>query len=251
MITEHVPRVTRRGLVRAVIWCALAALAVVAVIAALALWSAAGRPGPATELPRARAGKTMASRPQPPPSASATPPASSPLPSLSRTDDPGAYAREVAAALFGVDPATVTRAEFLQFWQGELPTVVYTDAASKGLTLSAQNADAIDALTRWWIPPQAAWVSEAAEHTINRFTITSVTVPDYWANAVADGTFRDPGLHMERVMGVLTLQYGLDPLHRETASRSVVIDLGLLCGPTQVGGCRLVAPQPPPGLGNN
>lgn len=171
------------------------------------------------------------------------------LPALPRTDDPVTYAREVAAALFDVNPAAVSRAEFLQFWRGELPTVVYSDAAVKGLTLAAQNADAIDNLTSSWIPPQPAWDSEAAEHTASRLTITSVSVPDYWVNAVADGTFRDPGLHMERVMGVLTETYGTNPTRRQTSARAIVIDLGLLCGPTQPGGCRLLAPQRPAGAG--
>lgn len=166
---------------------------------------------------------------------------------LSPTDDPVAYAREVSAALFDVTPAAVGRDAFIRFWQGELPTVVYSDAASKGLTLATQNADVIDNLTAAWIPTQAAWQSEAAEQTSNRLTITSVSVPDYWVNAVADGTFRDPGLRIERVMGVLTQTYGTNSLHRSTVRRTVVIDLGLLCGPTQSGGCRLVAPQQPPG----
>jgi hypothetical protein len=70
-------------------------------------------------------------------------------------------------------------------------------------------------------------------------------------NAVAAGTFRDPGLRMERVTGVLTQSYGTDPPHRSSTARPVVIDLALLCGPTQSGGCRLVAPQPPPGPGTS
>lgn len=179
------------------------------------------------------------------------PKSSSVLPPLPRADDPATYAREVADALFDVNPAAVTRAEFLRFWQAELPSVVYSDAAAKGLGLAAQNGDAISNLTQAWIPPQDAWRSEATEQTTNQFTITSVSVPDYWVNAVADGSFRDPGLHLERVMGVLHQSYGTDPAHRQTSTRSVVIDLGLLCGPTQPGGCRLLAPQAPPGLGTS
>jgi hypothetical protein len=246
MLTPLVPQLTRRRL----IMCATVAAVVAAVVAGLALWRSAGRPAPVSEPPRspsAIAATPVTHRPSP----TSTRHAIVALPPLPRTEDPVTYAREVADALFGVSPVSVSRGEFLQFWTGELPTVVYTDAASKGLTLAAQNADAIDTLTRWWIPPAAGWASEAAEHTTNRFAATSVTVPDYWVNAVAGGTFRDPGLHMERVMGVLTMSYGPDPLHRETAARSVVIDLGLLCGPTQVGGCRLVAPQPPPDLGGD
>jgi hypothetical protein len=178
-------------------------------------------------------------------------PSAAVLPPLARTDDPEVYAREVATALFGVDASKVTRTEFLRFWQDEAPTVVYADAATKGLTLSAQDADVIDNLTSWWIPPPSAWASEAADRAVSSLAITSVSVPDYWVNSVADGTFRDPGLHMERVMGVLSQHYGTDPAHRYTAARSVVIDLGLLCGPTQSGGCRLVAPQPPPGIGDS
>ena len=217
-----------------------------------------------------RAGPASATG-HPPNTAAATKPALvEALPRLSTTDDPNRYAREVALALLQVDPTASTRAAFLHFWRRELPTVVYIDAAAKGLTLAQQNHDAIDNLTRWWIPPQQVWDSEAADHTRSRFTITSVTVPDYWANAVANGTFRDPGLHMERVMGVLIQTYdtsdatpgstspstvGAPPASptgtpgRGSTSRAVVIDLGLLCGPTQPGGCRLVAPQKPPALG--
>lgn len=221
---------------------------IIAVLVALAL-----------ALASPRAAQTSSSPPQSAPSASVTiaspvetsgPSTPAMLPRLVRTDDPVAYARAVAEALFGVDPASVSWAEFLRFWRGELPSVVYADAAAKGLTLAAQDADVIDNLTAGWIPPGPAWDSEAADQTTNRFTITSVSVPDYWVNAVADGTFRDPGLHMERVMGVVTQSYGSDPVHRQASSRSVVIDLGLLCGPTQPGGCRLVAPQQPPRLGD-
>jgi hypothetical protein len=203
-----------------------------------------------------RAAPNAPTKALPAPSASAVPGPTPTAPSaalrpLPRTNDPVTYARDVAGALFGVSPVTLTRPEFLTFWQGELPSVVYADAATKGLTLAAQNADVIDNLTTSWIPPQPAWDSEAAEYTMNRFTITSVSVPDYWVNAVADGTFTDPGLHMERVMGVLTQRYGADPARQYTSSRSVVIDLGLLCRPTQAGGCRLVAPQQPPDLGDS
>jgi len=173
------------------------------------------------------------------------------LPPLQRTDDPVAYAREVATTMFGTRPAAVTHAQFVHFWEGELPTVVYSDASAEGLTLAVQNSDALANLTNFWIPPATAWASEAMEQTTSRLRITSVSIPDYWVNSVADGTFRDPGLRMERVMGVLTQTYGADPARRSTSSRSVVIDLGLLCGPTQPGGCRLLAPQRPPGLGNS
>jgi hypothetical protein len=161
------------------------------------------------------------------------------------------YARAVAVALFDVDTLRVSRDGFLLFWQGELPSVVYSDGAARGLTLAGQRADAMDNLTRWWIPSAAVWASEAADATVSRLRILSVPVPDYWVNAVAAGTFRDPGLRMERVTGVLTQSYGTDPRHRSETSRPVVIDLALLCGPTQPGGCRLLAPQPPPTPGNS
>lgn len=224
---------------------------VVAIIAVLVALSLA--------LASPRAVHTSAPRPRSAPSASVTtaspveptePSAPALLPRLVRSDDPVAYARAVAEALFAVDPASVSRTEFLRFWRAELPSVVYADAAAKGLTLAAQDADVMDNLTAGWIPTQSAWDSEAEAHTTNRVTITSVSVPDYWVNAVADGTFRDPGLHMERVMGVATQSYGTDATRRHSSSRSVVIDLGLLCGPTQPGGCRLVAPQQPPRLGD-
>ena len=193
-----------------------------------------------------------ASAPVVPPSA--TPPASDEPAApthaaLMRTDDPDTYARSVAAALFDVDVRTVSRDAFLDFWTQQAPSVVYSDAAAKGLSLEAQNQDLIDNLTTWWIPSSAVWSSEAAADTVQQLQITSVTVPDYWANAVADGTFRDPGLRMERVMGVLTQHYGTDQRH--TATRALVIDLALLCGPTQPDGCRLLSPQQPPGPGQN
>lgn len=169
------------------------------------------------------------------------------LPPLARTDDPAGFAREVADALFDVEPATVTRAQFLRFWRGELPTVVYSDAARQGLTLAEQNADAISNLTQAWIPPADAWHNEAENDTTSRLTITSISVPDYWVDAVSEGKFRDPGLHMERVMGVLHQDYGTDPSDRHSTARAIVIDLALLCGPTQPDGCRLLAPQLPSG----
>lgn len=164
---------------------------------------------------------------------------------LPTTEDPVAYAAAVAARLFDVSPADLSRSDFLRFWLASLPTVVYSDGAAKGLTLSVQNADAINNLTHGWIPSQATWTSEAAEATVGRLQITSVSVPSYWIDAVSSGEFTDPGLHMERVTGVLTESYGVG--HRYRTTRPIVIDLGLLCGPTQPGGCRLLAPQQPPG----
>jgi hypothetical protein len=225
------------------------AVATVVVVAVILFLRASSSPQMHSTIPSASSPATLLAPFEPGPASPS--PSGEALPPLRRTDDPVTYARDVAIALFGVRPAAVTRAEFLLFWQGELPTVVYCDAGSKGLTLDEQNGDALDNLTSFWIPQAAAWTSEASEWTSNRFTITSVSVPDYWVNSVADGTFRDPGLHMERVMGVLTQVYGADPAHRYTSSRSVVIDLGLLCGPTQPDGCRLLAPQKPPGLGNS
>jgi hypothetical protein len=233
--------------------CRLAIAAVVAVFigSVVVLLLLAGHLSGGRSISSARGAPTSASnRPTAPVRTSASSSGSVVLPALPPTDDPAAYAREVAAALFDVSPAEVSRAEFVQFWRGELPTVVYSDGAAKGLTLPVQNADAMDNLTSSWIPPASAWDGEAAEHTTNHFTISSVSVPDYWVNAVAEGTFRDPGLHMERVMGVLTQTYGTDPTHRQSSAQAVVIDLGLLCGPTQPGGCRLLAPQPPPSAGD-
>lgn len=235
---------------RVIVYVAFAAVLVLgAAIVLLIGASGVSRPSGARRAPEQTAshvgGKpTRVGRPSAPASADAEP---APRP-LARTDDPEQYAREITGALFGVQPENVTRSGFLRFWRGELPTVVYSDAAAKGLSLSAQNDDVIANLVRWWVPSSTAWSSEAADRTTNKFAITSVTVPDYWANAVAEGTFRDPGLHMERVMGVLTQVYGTD--HRYTSARSVVIDLALLCFPTQPRGCRLVAPQQPPAAGN-
>jgi hypothetical protein len=171
-----------------------------------------------------------------------------PTAALPVTDDPVAYSRAVAEHLFDVNPAAFSRQQFLTFWEQNLPTVVYSDAAAKGLTLPDQNADAIDNLTHGWILTDTGWRAEAANATVSTLRITSITVPDYWINAVASGQFVDPGLHMERVMAVLTQRYGVS--QRFTSRRAVVIDLGLLCGPTQPGGCRLLAPQTPPGQGS-
>ena len=179
--------------------------------------------------------------PSPPP-ASEMPPRIAALPV---TDDPSAYARAVAEDLFDVEPAAVSRQQFLTFWEQNLPTVVYSDAATKGLKLADQNADVIDNLTHGWIPTEAGWLAEAANATVSKLTITSIAVPDYWINAIASGRFLDPGLRMERVLGILGRTYGISSRH--TVRRAVAIDLGLLCGPTQPGGCRLLAPQMPPG----
>jgi hypothetical protein len=181
-------------------------------------------------------------------STSASPTTSSPaLPPLVRTNDPVQYATAVATALFGVDPAAVTRTRFVQLWQRELPTVVYADGAVNGLTLTTQNGDAMDNLTTSWIPSAGVWQDEARAHTVNTVKITSVSVPDFWGAAVANGTFTDPGLRMERVMGIVTQTYQANAGHPVTTTRPVVIDLGLLCPPTQPGGCRLLAPQLPDG----
>jgi hypothetical protein len=153
------------------------------------------------------------------------------------------YARAVATALFEVNPALVRRTDFMAFWNGELPTVVYADAADQGLTLRVQTSDALANLAEW-IPGIGAWAQEARDHVVSALRIESVSVPDYWTTAVADGIFTDPGLHMERLTGLVDQSYnGGD--RRYTNTRPIVIDLALLCPPTQPGGCRLVAPQPP------
>ena len=93
------------------------------------------------------------------------------------------------------------------------------------------------------MPPLAEDLGAAGPIIIDHTCTDLSQVPDYWIEAVANGTFRDPGLRMERVMGVLTQTYGTELAHRATAARPVIIDLVLLCGPTQPGGCRLLAPQ--------
>jgi hypothetical protein len=113
--------------------------------------------------------------------------------------------------------------------------------------LAVQNADAINNLTQSWIPSAAVWQEEVQTQTVNTVQITSVSVPDFWATAVANGTFTDPGLRMERVMGIVSQSSLVGPGHRATTTTPVVIDLGLLCAPTQPDGCRLVAPQQPDG----
>lgn len=226
----------------------LAALTTAAVLVAM-LTNHGSRPRRTTAADDVGTNHARPTASAPPASGIATPAPATNVPRLPATDDPVQYAKEVASKLFGVDPARTTRTSFVAFWRGQLPTVVYSDGASKGLTLQTQDADALANLTTWWVPSQSAWASEARDRTSNTLLITSVTVPDYWANAVAAGKFRDPGLHVERVMGVLTQAYGTDAQHRYSTRRPVVIDVALLCGPTQVGGCRLVAPQQPPGNG--
>jgi hypothetical protein len=171
------------------------------------------------------------------------------LATLPSTEQPAVYAAAVASHLFDISPANVSRSEFLRYWWANLPTVVYSDGASRGLTLAVQNADAISNLTHGWIPSQATWNAEASQGTVSQLRITSISVPAYWINAVASGKFTDPGLHMERVTGVLSQSYGVGRRYRTT--RPIVIDLGLRCGPTQPGGCRLLAPQQPPGQTTN
>lgn len=242
-------RVRRSGRrTRRLVWVGAVVVAVVgAGVAAVVLFSTARGAGPhhstaSSPPPTANsrpAASTQSTRPAP------TPRPAEALPALPTTEDPAAYAAAVAARLFDVSPADLPRADFLRFWRANLPTVVYSDGAAKGLTLRTQNADAINNLTHGWIPSQATWTSEAAEATVGRLRTISVSVPAYWIDAVSSGEFTDPGLHMERVTGVLTEDYGVG--RRYTTTRPIVIDLGLLCGPTQPGGCRLLAPQQPSG----
>lgn len=228
---------------RRTMWLIIGVIAVLAGLTLTLLFALTRQPHPR---PKHISSSTTAT----PAASSSTPsPAGSPanIAALPVTDDPGSYADAVAERLFDVEPAAVSRQQFLNFWEQNLPTVVYSDAASKGLTLPEQNADAIDSLTHAWIPTDAGWKAEAASGTVGQLTITSTSVPDYWINAVASGRFVDPGLHMERVLGILGQTYGISS--RYTTRRAVAIDIGLLCGPTQPGGCRLLAPQVPPDQG--
>jgi hypothetical protein len=238
---------------RTVIAAAVVIVAVIALVIALAANGGSSHtarrsspPGTAGTPPGGPGGSGSAGRSGTNTTTAPSPPAHT-VPALPATEDPVAYARAVADVLFTVDPAQISRQQFLDYWKDQAATVVYADAAKLGLTLPEQTGDVLDNLTQGWIPSESVWQQEAAAKTKATFRITSVNVPDYWVNAVADGKFTDPGLRMERVLGVLTQTYGPDPKHPAHSARSVSIDIGLLCAPTQPGGCRLIGPQKPPG----
>ncbi|MFC6697251.1 cell wall protein [Nocardioides daphniae] len=113
------------------------------------------------------------------------------LRSLSRTDDPQAFVREVALALFGFDTTTViTRADHL----AQLVEVADpTGESAPGLVSDLDN----------YLPTPQAWTQLAQYETRQWLAIDSITTPSKWSEALAQaGDELLPGTTALTVRGV-------------------------------------------------
>jgi hypothetical protein len=168
----------------------------------------------------------------PAPTATVTPPASSGAPPahvLPRTGSADAYAAAVAKALWDVDYASTTRDAVLAFWHAQLASVLPAGAPS-GTTLAQAQAPALSTITDY-LPSAPMWSTLADDATVSSFTVTGVSEPPSWVEAVSSGKIADPGLTAREVIGVQRIAYGSGTARRTTAQTQQLI-VALLCPPT-------------------
>lgn len=181
-------------------------------------------PHPTSTLPPLVASTTQV------PSSSA--PAVAQLPGTSSAD---VYATEAAKALWTIDYASTNRESVLTFWRAQLATVLPA-GTPPGTTLAAAQDAAMSTLTDL-LPTSAVWSSLARDHTVSTFTVTGVSEPPSWVEAVSSGKIADPGLTAREVVGVQKISYGTGTAVRTTAQTQQLV-IALLCPPTTVS-CRV------------
>lgn len=152
---------------------------IVVALAAFGIYGLVTGPNPggtSTSMPSTSASAT------PGPDTSGDPEAS--LPSLPKTNDPEAYARAVAAALFEWDTFTL-------LMPADHRAVLIEDADPSGMETPGLISDLDN-----YFPSAATWRDLAEYRTAQKLEIDRVFVPDQWADAVeasgdqiTDGTF--------------------------------------------------------------
>lgn len=168
----------------------------------------------------------------PDPTVSTSPPASSDAPPahvLPRTASADAYAAAVANALWGVDYASMPRDRLLAFWRAELATALPAGTPA-GTTLAQAQAAALSTIAGY-LPSAAMWSTLAHDRTVSTFTVTGVSEPPSWIEAVSSGKIADPGLTAREVIGVQKITYGTGAA-RQTTTQTQQLIVAMLCPPT-------------------
>lgn len=168
----------------------------------------------------------------PDPTVSTSPIASSgamPAHVLPRTASADAYAAAVARALWDVDYASTPRDVLLAFWRAQLASVLPA-GAPPGTTLAQAQAAALSTITDY-LPSVPMWSTLARDRTVSSFTVTGVSEPPSWVEAVSSGKIADPGLTAREVIGIQKITYGTDASRQTTAQTQQLI-VAMLCPPT-------------------
>lgn len=207
----------------------LVALVGAAGLVALGLAERAHRPG-TNPAQQATAPTTVAAAPGPsptPPSTTyTTAPLAHPLPRTASADE---YAAAVAEALWNLDYTATPRDAFLGFWREQLSAVLPAGTPA-GTTLGQAQAAAMSTISDY-LPSAAMWVTLASDHTMSSFTVTGVSEPPSWVEAVTSGAITDPGLTAREVIGVQKLIYGTGADRRTTMQTQQLI-VAMLCPPS-------------------
>jgi hypothetical protein len=167
-----------------------------------------------------------------PAAASTSPPASPDTPlahMLPRTGSADAYAAAVATALWDVDYASTPRDALLAFWRAQLASVLPAGTPA-GTTLAQAQGAALSTITDY-LPSAPMWSTLAHDRTVSSFTVTGVSEPPSWVEAVSSGKIADPGLTARDVIGVQKITYGTGTTRRTTAQTQQLI-IAMLCPPT-------------------
>jgi hypothetical protein len=135
----------------------------------------------------------------------------------------------VAEALWNIDYSTSKRDTVLAFWRHQLAPALPAGAPT-GTTLTQAQDAAMSTITDL-LPSAGMWATLAQDHTASAFTVTGVSEPASWMEAVTSGEITDPGLTAREVIGVQKLGYGAGAARRTTAQTQELI-VAMLCPPT-------------------
>jgi hypothetical protein len=148
-------------------------------------------------------------------------PTSSTLPVIRASDDPEAFARAIAKALFTWDTAT-------EFGPTDYAQVIVDVGDPSGNETAGLASD-----VRGYLPTAEAWAQLSTMQTRQWLDIRDVFVPDEWATALeqaAEGQIL-PGTVAYTITGVRQREgiYGTEPV---TSSHDVAFTVFITCEPT-------------------
>lgn len=148
---------------------------------------------------------------------------------LPRTASADVYAAAVAKALWNVDYASTSRVAVLAFWRTQLADVLPAGTPA-GTTIGEAQAAGLSTISDY-LPSAAMWSTLGRDGTASSFTVTGVSEPASWVEAVSSGKIVDPGLTAREVIGVQRITYGRSGAQQATAQTQQLI-VAMLCPPT-------------------
>jgi hypothetical protein len=148
---------------------------------------------------------------------------------LPTTASADVYATAVAEALWDIDYATTSRDAVLAFWRAQLSPVLPAGTPT-GTTLAQAQAAAMSTISDY-LPSDAMWSTLAHDRTASSFTVTGVSEPPSWIEAISSGEIADPGLTAREVIGIQKITYGTGVARRTTTQTQQLI-VSTLCPPT-------------------